>query len=52
MADTCLFCHQPLRYDSLRVNDKRGYRGNGLFCTLRCGFDYAVAMVASRKEAQ
>lgn len=40
----CLGCGKPLRIDPAfrDVTDQPGYAGNGLFCTLRCGFRWAV----------
>jgi len=47
----CLMCSAPLRrplYDAYGGKwGGKGYDGNGLFCTLRCGAAYAVAAVRS-----
>ena len=37
------------RYENWRIATGRyGYNGDGLFCTLRCGYEYAVATVSRR----
>jgi hypothetical protein len=42
----CLLCARPLR---LQHDGSRGYDGDGLFCSLRCGYrwarEYAAAMI-------
>jgi len=42
----CLWCRHGLRR-WLRAEDRYGYNGDGLFCSLRCGYAYAVAAVNS-----
>jgi len=39
-AGTCRWCGDPLRPENPGGNG--GYRDNGLFCTLRCGYQWAV----------
>lgn len=39
----CLYCHKTLR--KYPYGDGHGYDGDDLFCTLRCGYRYAVAAV-------
>jgi hypothetical protein len=48
MAETtkCLFCRKPLR-PAHRPYKGLGYEANGLFCTQRCGYRYALAAVRS-----
>ena len=49
----CMYCGKPLRryarYDAVtaagyRPASEYGYRGNGIFCTLTCGYHYGRAM--------
>lgn len=40
MSKPCVQCGKPLR----KWVDGVGYCGNGHFCSLRCGFRYAVAV--------
>jgi len=42
---TCLWCGEQMRLE-LPGNDKPGYRANGVFCSLRCGFQWAVLLRA------
>lgn len=38
----CRWCKKPLRvYDA----DRRGYNGDGLFCSLRCAYDLALVVI-------
>lgn len=41
----CLHCDRGLRKEYSDAV-KPGYRGNGIFCTLNCGYQYGV-MIAS-----
>lgn len=43
MTETCLYCGKQLR--KAQFHDGLGYDGNGIFCTLRCGFAWAVRRV-------
>lgn len=40
MRKPCVQCGKPLR----KWIVSSGYNGNGFFCSLRCGFRYAVAV--------
>ena len=37
--NTCLWCGRRL---PRAYGDRRGYRGNGYLCSLRCGFQFGV----------
>jgi hypothetical protein len=39
---TCRWCGDKLRPGDVEGDPRLGYRGNGRFCTLRCGYQYAV----------
>lgn len=39
MSKPCAQCGKPLRK---WIDASYGYTGNGFFCSLRCGFRYAV----------
>jgi hypothetical protein len=45
---TCLWCGHILRPDQYRRGHV-GYEGNDHFCTLRCGFAFALAMAKNGK---
>jgi hypothetical protein len=46
---TCRWCGDPLRRED--AGDKRGgYRDNGHVCTLRCGYQWAVAFLNSSRH--
>lgn len=43
---TCAYCGKPLPYyqyhDIAKTPSDRGYVGNGIFCTLRCGYKFGI----------
>lgn len=43
----CRYCGKPLRKDPYR--EGYGYCGEGVFCTLRCGYAWAVRKVGEGK---
>lgn len=44
VPDTCRWCGDRLKREFPDWNP--GYRGNGKFCSLRCGYQWAVRMAA------
>jgi len=42
---TCAWCGELMRPEHPGCADL-GYRGNGVFCSLRCGFQWAVKIKA------
>jgi len=38
---TCRYCTVTLRPWLLKDKGRYGYNGDGLFCTLRCGYQWA-----------
>jgi hypothetical protein len=57
-APNCRECGKPLApyiyFGHPTIDPERkkqfGYGGNGVFCTLRCGYRYALNMVKRRKS--
>jgi hypothetical protein len=41
---TCRWCGDPLRREEPEY-ERGGYRANGLFCSLRCGYQWAVRRI-------
>jgi hypothetical protein len=44
---TCRWCGDRLRRED-EGDQRRGYRDNGHFCSLRCGYQWAVARLEGK----
>lgn len=45
---TCRWCGDPLRRE-WPEDERGGYRDNGYFCSLRCGYQWAVALLNANR---
>lgn len=49
-SDYCLWCGNKLKKDiyvQQHYPGQLGYKGNGAFCSLRCGFNFGVTTAAN-----
>ena len=50
----CFFCLKTLKPNNTlpRYSGTHGYRGNGIFCSQRCGFNFAMAWLQAAVVVQ